>query len=132
MGQGYYTVLGWGAVLPDTWDQTAQDAYEDLELDDALDPLRIRQTYEATPEALYIAVAVDDPFLRAEKGLPDLPYAEIRGHAARRTVVALPPEPLVSLDRVALTAKWETFRALLADYGVTIPEGGPLLIADWD
>jgi hypothetical protein len=152
MGQGFYTMVSFGAVLdagdrpydpPEGWYEAVQPVADDL-------GIQIDWSYEASPPCVGIRLAVADAFLADWWTIPLM--TRIEGAVATAAVAdQLEPDeehywaaevddlPDALLDRAGrdrvaqAQADWARLRAeVRARSGVEVPEGRFLVVDDWD
>ena len=131
MGQGHYTALVWG-VLGDEADlvyETDEDGDRDIAkwANPAIGGwgkgAYVDKSYESeTPWLGVMAGCTDGVLAGRRKGAADLEYA-----AMSLGDVASAYAPSVAIAR----EKWEEFRKLASANGVTLPQGGLLLVFDY-
>jgi hypothetical protein len=129
MGQGLYTLVGYGILNP-PW--TGDDDIND-DLTAALMDLGLQTSHETEPRYLVIPLAVDDEVLQSRK-LPALP--EMLAHPRARTARVPPMNPVivdtwVQGRRPAFDAMWQAAQQLYTEAGLTLGEPGLIILNDW-
>jgi hypothetical protein len=137
MGQGLYTMLGYGVIAKDVQLFTEDgDAIHDEIIVAPLANL-LATAYEAEPNFLMLPLAVDDGFLQDERKIPDLPYDALGGTVGPRKAKRIKvDESKLSGDLQAAADlardRWAVIAEAFQQHGVTLPDAGFILIKDWD
>jgi len=130
MGQGLYRCVGWGCLKPPQFDWEGDDTQPLL-----FDVVETR--CEAEPDYLMIPFGVDNKFLQKDWNVPPLPAG--LPHVHDRTAVAVRrceswpnagTKGIWVSNRIVTT--WEILRLVAAQRGLTLPEGEPVFVCDWD
>ena len=130
MGQGLYRCVGWGCLNPPQFDWDGDNERPPL-----FDVVETR--YEAEPDYLMIPFGVDDEVLQERWNLPPLPMG--LPHVQDRTAVAVRrcewwpdvgKKGIWVSNRIVET--WEMLRLVAASRGLSLPEGEPIFVCDWD
>ena len=135
MGQGLYTMLGYGVLNP----PCADDDETNDDVTTAMMDLGLQTSYECAPTYVVIPLAVDDAWLQDYWKLPPLP--DMLPHPKPRTARVLPldtvPGDVACLSAfrpsaVLLVQRWEQARALYHRAGLALGDPALIVLNDWD
>lgn len=136
MGQGLYTMLGYGVIADDDQiygeDEARHHSIVDHEISQHLET-----PYEAEPAFLVLRLAVDEGFLQDWWGLPDLPHEALGGTVEKRKAKQIsvaeakfPPQLKHAVKKAR--ERWAAVAEAFRQHGISLPEAGFILVNDWD
>jgi hypothetical protein len=133
MGQGYYTLVGFG-VLDfgngyDENDKTEYKRYDSFKAELIETVKGFECAYECKQKYICIQVAVDDGFLQEWWDVPDIDFRKVLQMCNLLEACYLPtdycnPTPYIK--------KWKEVQKIGEKYGFQVPDGKFMLIRDWD
>lgn len=137
MGQGLYTMLGYGVIAKD--DQLRTEDGDCLHDEIIVNPLAelLDTAYEAEPQFLVLRLAVDDGFLQDWWKLPNLPHEALPGSVGSRQAKQIPVDESKLPGEIQAAVdlardRWAVIDEAFRQHGVTLPEAGFILVNDWD
>lgn len=129
MGQGLYTMLGYGVLNPPWLDEESHgEALWHLK-----EHLRLEQSYECEREYLLSPVAIDEPWLQEQWHLQPMPdwVPRVQPYDARRLrVSATRARPF--LEDGTLAQRWAEAQVTYAQEGLMLPAAYWVLVSEWD
>jgi hypothetical protein len=134
MGQGLYTMLGYGVLNP-PW---ADDDETNDDVTTAMMDLGLQTSSECAPTYVVIPLAVDDAWLQEHWKLP--PFPDMLPHPQSRTARVLPLDTvpgevacfIAFQPSAVLLEQWEQARALYHKAGLVLGDPALIVLNDWD